>query len=104
MTLKGWRTKRAGTVDCRRRVNGATIAPGWILPTGTVVIMGVAVIDRTIASGATTATGATRAFRAIAAPDVTIATNEIIPTISAEERETRATLLTIRLPSEIVRR
>ena len=97
--LNGWRTKHAGMVDLKRSVTGATIVPGWTLPTGTVAIMGGAVIDRTIAIEATTAVSGTRVIRAIALPDVTIATRGIIATISAEEREIRATLLTIRLPS-----
>ena len=97
--LNGWRTKHAETVDRRRSVTGATIAPGWTLPTGTVAIMGGAVIDRTIAIEATTAVSGTRVIRAIAVLDVTIATRGIIATISAEEREIRVTLLTIRLPS-----
>ena len=86
-------------VDLKRSVTGATIVPGWTLPTGTVAIMGGAVIDRTIAIEATTAVSGTRVIRAIPVLDVTIATREIIATISAEEREIRATLLTIRLPS-----
>src|SRR5207237_6214937 len=102
--LNGWRTKHAETVDRRRSVTGATIAPGWTLPTGTVAIMGGAVIDRNIAIGVTTATRGTKVIRAIAVPDVTIATREIIATISAEEREIWATLLIIRLPSEIAGR
>ena len=61
--------------------------------------MDVRVIDRIIAIGATTATRGTKVIRAIAVPDVTIATRGIIATISAEEREIRATLLTIRLSS-----
>ncbi len=86
-------------VDPKRSVTGATIVPGWTLPTGTVVIMGGAVIDRTIAIEATTGVSGTRVIRAIAALDVTIATSGIIGTTSAEEREIRATFLTIRLPS-----
>ena len=34
--LNGWKTKHVGTVDCRRSVTGTTIAPGSLLPTGTV--------------------------------------------------------------------
>ena len=90
--------------DLKRSVTGATIVPGWTLPTGTVAIMGGAVIDRNIAIGVTTATRGTKVIRAIAVPDVTIATREIIATISAEEREIRVILLTIRLPSETARR
>ena len=85
--LNAWRIKHGATVDSRRSVTGAIIAPGWILPTG----IGVTVIDRAIASAATTATSATRVFRAVAAIDVSIPTNEIIATMAAEE-------LTIRQP------
>jgi hypothetical protein len=51
-------------------------------PTGTVAIT----IDPTIATGATTAARATKVFKAIAAIAVTIATKEIIATISTESR------------------
>ena len=88
--LNAWRIKHGATVDSRRSVTGAIIAPGWILPTG-IGATGVTVIDRAIASAATTATSATRVFRAVAAIDVSIPTNEIIATMAAEE-------LTIRQP------
>jgi len=81
--LNASRTKRVGTVDHRRRVTGATIAPGSILPTGT-------------AGGATTAIRATKVFKAIAATEATIATGEIIGTIGAD---IQAALGAIRLPS-----
>jgi len=97
--LSGWRTKHGETVDRRRSGTGATIVPGWTLPTGTVAIMDGAVINRTIAIEVTTAVSGTRVIRAIAVPDVTIATRGIIDTTSAEKREIRATLLTIRVPS-----
>src|SRR5258707_15857724 len=79
--LNAWRIKHGATVDSRRSVTGEIIAPGWILPTG----IGVAVIDRAIASAAATATSATRVFRAVAAIAVSIPTNEIIGTIAAEK-------------------
>jgi hypothetical protein len=75
--------EHVGTVDRRRSVTGTTIAPGSILPTGT-------------AGGATTAIRATKDFKGIAATEVTIATGEIIGTISAD---IQATSGTIRLPS-----
>src|SRR5882724_2232389 len=94
--LNGWRIKHAETVDRRRSVTGATIAPGWTLPTG--------IVDRTIASAATTATRATTVFRAAAAIDVTIPTNEIIATIAAEERDNQATSLRSGCLLQIARR
>lgn len=78
---QGSRIRHAGTVDRRRSITGATIAPASIRPTGTVVIMG-----RTIAGAATTATRATRVIPVTAATSATIATSEIIATISAEGR------------------
>jgi hypothetical protein len=78
--LNGWRIKHVGTVDRRRSATGATIAPVWIPPIGTVAIMG-----RTIAGAATTATHVTRAIPGTAATGATIPIKEIIATIGAEE-------------------
>jgi hypothetical protein len=77
--LNDSRTKHVGTVDRRRSVTGMTIAPGSILLTGT-------------AGGGTTAIRETKVFKAIAAIDRTIATNEITGTIGAENYYIRATL------------
>src|SRR6476646_4344388 len=84
--LNGWRIKHAETVDCRRSDTGATIAPGWTLPTGIVAITGVTVVDGAIASAGTTAISATMAFRAIASIDENTPTNEIIATIAVKDR------------------
>ena len=48
-------------------------------------------IAATIAAGTTTAIGAIKVIKAIAATAVTIATNEIIVTINAENRDIQAT-------------
>jgi hypothetical protein len=94
--LNGWKTKHVGTVDHRTSVTGAIIAQGWSLPTGPVAII-LTEIAATIAVGTTTVIGATRAIEAIAATGkaiaatvVTIATNEIIATINAENRDIQA--------------
>ena len=75
-----WRIKHAGMDDRRRSVTGTTIAPAWIRPTGTVVIMG-----RTIADAATTAIRAMRVIPVTVVTGATIPIKEIIATIHAEK-------------------
>ena len=95
--LNGWKTKHVGTVDHRRSITGATTAQGWRVPTGTVAII-LTETGATIAVGTTTAIRATKVIKglpaigkAIAATGVTIATNEIIATINAENHDIQAT-------------
>jgi hypothetical protein len=88
--LNDWRTRPVGTIGCRRSATGATIVLGSSLQAAPPVII-VTEILGTIPAGTTTVVGAANLIQAIAATSVTMATNEITATISAESCEIEVT-------------